>query len=474
MASAHINDLENRTRALIQMYEFLVDQLDEGIHVVDASGKTVIYNQKMADIESMSAVDVLNKDVLDVFTFPEEGYSTLLHALQTGRATFNVKQTYYNLQGESVTTINNTMPIVLNGEICGAVEIARDITQIERIQENILRRGKTRYTFDSLIGESPNIVEVMEHAKRAARTNSSILIVGETGTGKELFAQSIHHASPRSAGPFVSQNCAALPEHLIEGILFGTVHGAFPGAIDRPGLLEQADGGTLLLDELNSLSLPLQAKLLRALQEKTIRRLGDTRDRTVDVRIIATVHEDPLDDVVKGTLRKDLYYRLSVVTLFLPPLRERQQDIPNLTALFVQRYNELFGMQVQGVSDEVMKYFLTYPWPGNVRELENTIEGAMNMVVDNGEIDVVHLPMHIRRRVNALDETPHGDNSSQLLDYASFAQERNLQSQLSQYERAYVLKVLSQNGGNVSATARALGVSRQSLQYRLRKWNHTT
>ncbi|WP_031218254.1 sigma 54-interacting transcriptional regulator [Alicyclobacillus acidoterrestris] len=459
---------------MIQMYEFLVDQLDEGIHVVDASGKTVIYNQKMADIESMSAVDVLNKDVLDVFTFPEEGYSTLLHALQTGRATFNVKQTYYNLQGESVTTINNTMPIVLNGEICGAVEIARDITQIERIQENILRRGKTRYTFDSLIGESPNIVEVMEHAKRAARTNSSILIVGETGTGKELFAQSIHHASPRSAGPFVSQNCAALPEHLIEGILFGTVHGAFPGAIDRPGLLEQADGGTLLLDELNSLSLPLQAKLLRALQEKTIRRLGDTQDRTVDVRIIATVHEDPLDDVVKGTLRKDLYYRLSVVTLFLPPLRERQQDIPNLTDLFVKRYNELFGMQVQGVSDEVMKYFLTYPWPGNVRELENTIEGAMNMVVDNGEIDVVHLPMHIRRRVNTLDDTPHGDNGSQLLDYASFAQERNLQSQLSQYERAYVLKVLSQNGGNVSATARALGVSRQSLQYRLRKWNHTT
>ncbi|MFB5189943.1 sigma-54 interaction domain-containing protein [Alicyclobacillus fastidiosus] len=456
------------------MYEFLVDQLDEGIHVVDASGKTVIYNQKMADIESMSAIDVLNKDVLDVFTFPDEGYSTLLHAVQTGRSTFNVKQTYYNVKGESVTTINNTMPIILKGEICGAVEIARDITKIERIQENILKRGETRYTFDSLVGESSNIVEVMEHAKRAARTNSSILIVGETGTGKELFAQSIHHASPRSAGPFISQNCAALPEHLIEGILFGTMHGAFPGAIDRPGLLEQADGGTILLDELNSLSLSLQAKLLRALQEKTIRRLGDTQDRTVDVRIIATIHEDPLDDVVKGTLRKDLYYRLSVVTLFLPPLRERQDDIPSLTDFFVRRYNELFGMQVQGVSDEVMKYFLTYLWPGNVRELENTIEGAMNLVMDNGEIDVVHLPMHIRRRVNALDDTSHGHNSSQFLDYGPFTQERNLQSQLSQYERAYVLKVLSQNEGNVSATARALGVSRQSLQYRLRKWNHTT
>jgi len=465
-------DSDVKNPDLIGIYEFLVNHLDEGIHVVDASGKTVIYNLKMADMESMATTDVLNKDVLDVFTFPDEGYSTLLHALQTGGSTFNVKQTYYNVKGESVTTINNTMPIVLNGEICGAVEIARDITQIERIQETILKRGERRYTFDSLIGVSSNIVEVMQHAKRAARTNSPILIVGETGTGKELFAQSIHNASPRSGGPFISQNCAALPEELIEGVLFGTMQGAFPGAIDRPGLLEQADGGTILIEELNSLSLTLQTKLLRVIEEKTIKRLGDTEDRTVDVRIITIIHEDPLDEVSKGRLRKDLYYRLSVVTLFLPSLRERQADIPDLTKFFVGKYNDLFGMQVQGVSDEVMKYFLAYEWPGNVRELENTIEGAMNMTTDYGDIEVVHLPMHIRRRVHSLDDTAKSSlGRSSYFDYGAVIQERNLQHQLAQFERAYVMKVMTQHEGNVSATARALGVSRQSLQYRLRKWN---
>jgi arginine utilization regulatory protein len=452
------------------VYEFLVNQLNEGIHVVDVTGKTIIYNRKMAEMESMSREDVLNKDILDVFTFPEEGYSTLIHALQTGKSTINVKQTYFNMKGEKITTINNTMPVVVKGEICGAVEIARDITKIERIQDNILKRNETRYTFDSLVGNSPAIEDVISHAKRSARTNSSILIVGETGTGKELFAQSIHHASPRSGGPFISQNCAALPEALIEGILFGTTEGAFSGAVNRPGLLEQANGGTILLDELNSLGLPLQAKLLRVIQEKTIRRLGDTEDRTIDVRICATINEDPLDAITSGTLRKDLYYRLSVVTLFLPPLRNREEDIPDLTNYFIQKYNDLFSMHVRGVSMEVMNYFLAYPWPGNVRELEHTIEGAMNLANDYSEIEVIHLPLHIRRKVNALNEASDDISRGSTRDNTLLAQGNNLQNHLSDYERAYVQKILSRNHGNISATARELGVSRQSLQYRLRKW----
>jgi arginine utilization regulatory protein len=461
----------SKSNEIIYLYEFLVNQLSEGVHVVDVTGKTIIYNEKISEIESMARGDVLNKDVLDVFTFPDEGYSTLIHALQTGKSTINVKQTYFNMKGEKITTINNTMPIILNGEICGAVEIARDITKIERIQDNILRRNETRYTFESLIGNSPAIIEIISHAKRSARTNSSILIVGETGTGKELFAQSIHHASPRSAGPFISQNCAALPEALIEGILFGTIEGAFSGAVNREGLLEQADGGTILLDELNSLSLPLQAKLLRAIQEKTIRRLGDTVDRDIDVRICATINEDPLDAITRGTLRKDLYYRLSVVTLFLPTLRDRQEDIPALTDYFIQKYNQLFSMQVRGVSGEVMKYFRSYPWPGNVRELEHTIEGAMNLATDYAEIEIIHLPLHIRRKVNALNEAFNGSLPRQTGDMILSSQERSLQNQLADYERAYVQKMLSKHDGNISATARELSVSRQSLQYRLRKWN---
>ncbi len=451
-------------------YEFFVDQLDEGIHVVDRHGRTLIYNQKMAIIEAMSKEDVLNKDVLDVFTFPKEGYSTLLHALYTGQATQNSKQVYYNVKGHEITTINNTVPFVIAGEIVGAVEIARDITKIERIQENIWRRNELRYTFESVIGSSKSLIDVIDQAKRAARTNSSILIVGETGTGKEMIAQSIHHASPRSAGPFISQNCAALPESLIEGILFGTCEGVFPGAMDRPGLLEQGDHGTLLLDELHSLSLPLQAKLLRVIQERTVRRLGDTKNRIIDVRILATISEDPFDAVTAGRLRKDLYYRLSVVTLFLPPLREREGDISLLTAYFLDKYNDLFHLHVQSLSDDVTRYFETHLWPGNIRELQHTIEGAMNLVSDHSQLDIVHLPFHMRRKVNMLDETSAALPFQSARYPTSIVNVGNLHTHLVHFERTYVLKTLEKNNGNISLTARELGISRQSLQYRLRKW----
>lgn len=455
------------TCEMLSIYEFLIDRLDEGVHVVDRTGKTIIYNQKMAEMESMDKRHVLNKDVLDLFTFPDEGYSTLLHVLQTGNSTTSMKQTYFNQQGKTITTINHTMPITIEGKICGAAEIARDITKIEQIHENILRR----YEIDHLIGTSPAIEEIMQLAKRAARTNSPILLVGETGTGKELFAQSMHHASQRSGGPFVSQNCSAFPENLIESILFGTVQGVFPGAIDRPGLLEQANGGTILLDQLNALSLPLQEKLLHSIQDRVVRRLGDTSDRAIDVRVFATINEDPLDAIATGRLRKDLYYRLSVVTLFLPPLRERKEDIPSLTTYFINKYNVRFGMQVSGVSDDVMKYFLIYPWPGNVRELEHAIEGALNIANDHAQIEVIHLPLHLRRKVNVLNEFALETLQEQPKDYAMALQERTLQNQLEEYERAYVHKVLKKYAGNVSAAARELGVSRQSLQYRLRKWN---
>nr|NNM89473.1 sigma 54-interacting transcriptional regulator [Bacilli bacterium] len=461
----------NWDETLRAMYDFLVEQLDEGVHVIDASGKTVIYNAKMASIESMLVGDVLDKKVQEVFSFPKDGYSTLLYAVQTGATSMYRKQTYYNGKGEVVTTLNKTMPIVQAGEIIGAVEIARDITQIERIQENLRSREENPTTFATLIAKSEVMQAVILEAKRAARTNSSVLIVGETGTGKERFAQSIHQESPRKMGPFLTFNCASLPEDMVESVLFGTMHGAFPGAIDRQGWFEQGEGGTLLLDGLSALPLPLQTKLLRVLEEKTLRRLGDTVDRHVDVRVIATMHEDPLDAVNQGRLRKDLYYRLSVVTLFLPPLREHKEDIAPLTAFFLHRYNDLFGMQVQSVSKEIMHFFMTYPWHGNVRELENMIEGAMNLATDQKELLVSHLPMHVRKRFAELDDVMV---RSWPASFSSKVESEKggayLHQQLAHYEKAYVLQQLADHDGNVSATARTLGVSRQSLQYRLRKW----
>jgi len=454
---------------LNKIYKDLLDRIDVGVHAIDQNGKTFIYNKKMMQIESMDIVDVVDKNLLEVFMFKEDQDSTLIEALQKGTTTKNVKQTYFNNKGQEITTINDTYPILEKGRIIGAIEIARDITKLERfIKENMLKKSNTKYTFESIIGRSPEIEEVVEYSKRATRTTSSVLIIGETGTGKELFAQSIHNASLRT-GPFVSQNCAALPDTLIESLLFGTTKGAFTGATDQPGLFEQAEGGTLLLDEINSLNPNLQAKLLRALQEKSIRRIGDTKDREIDVRIMATINEDPIDAISQQRLRKDLYYRLGVVSIFIPPLRERKEDIPLLVQSFIEKYNVLFQMNVQGIAEHVLQLFYDYDWPGNVRELEHIIEGAMNVMMDDDLISYEHLPIQFRNRVKLVET----DAAITKLDVLKSQQQtvKLLKDQMEEVEKYYIEKVLKNHHYNISHAAQSLGMSRQSLQYRLQKFN---
>ncbi|MBN8210189.1 sigma 54-interacting transcriptional regulator [Bacillus sp. NTK071] len=465
---------ETHSKNMNLIYKKIIDEIAIGVHVIDDKGKTIIYNPKMMQIEAMDRHDVLDKYLLDVFMFSDNESSTLVKALQQGIATSNVKQTYFNNKGKEITTINNTFPILKNGVIKGAVEISNDVTKIERlIRDNMNRKGNTKFTFDSIIGDSTTMKEVIENTKRSTRTSSSVLIVGETGTGKELFAQSIHNGSNRSSAPFISQNCAALPDNLIESLLFGTKRGAFTGATERPGLFEQAEGGTLLLDEINSLNPHLQAKLLRALQEKTIRRVGDTHDKAIDVRIIATMNEDPIEAIANQRMRKDLYYRLGVVTLFIPPLRERKEDIPLLVETFVHKYNDLFQMDVKKVSDEVHRSFQSYDWPGNVRELEHVIEGAMNLVISEDVIHYSHLPIQYRNK------SPFKKEIYSIYQTESFNVEETqsivpLKDQMEKTEKSYIHKVLQLNKYNISKTAQALGVSRQSLQYRLKKFGIQT
>lgn len=453
-----------------KIFQRILDEIDVGVHVVDDEGKTIIYNKKMVEIEGMNYEDVLDKNLLDVFSFNQNEDSTLLQALQKGRNIKNAKQTYFNNKGQEITTINNTFPIIEDRVQIGAMEIARDVTKLEKlIRENMNKRGDTRYTFDSIIGSSDEIREVIEASKRATRTSSSVLIIGETGTGKELFAQSIHNGSSRSSKPFISQNCAALPDSLIEGLLFGTKKGAFTGSIERPGLFEQADGGTLLLDEINSLNPSLQAKLLRVLQEKTVRRVGDTKDRTVDVRIIATINEDPIDAISEGRLRKDLYYRLSVVSLFIPPLRERTKDIRDLVQFFTEKYNQLFGMNVAEVDEDVMSKFEQYDWPGNVRELEHIIEGAMNLIDLEEAISYIHLPLHFRNKPQFKEEQ-NGTGTMDDLLIQKNKPIKPLEQYIQEAETYYLKKVLKHHDNNITQAAKSLGMSRQNLQYRLRKY----
>ncbi|MGJ9382742.1 sigma-54 interaction domain-containing protein [Salipaludibacillus sp. CF4.18] len=452
------------------VYRQLLDAIDMGIHVINKEGVSVIYNQKMSEIEDMDKDEVLRKKIMDIFLFNNEDESRLLQALNKGADLKNAKQSYFNFKGQEITTINDTFPLVDGDNIIGAVEVAKDITKLEQLtRENSREKKDARFTFDQIIGNSQSLKAVIENAKHATKTSSSVLVYGETGTGKELFTQSIHNGSERVSRPFISQNCAALPDSLIEGILFGSVKGAFTGAIGHIGLFEQADGGTLMLDEINSLSASLQAKLLRAIQEKTIRRIGDTKDRSIDVRIIATVNEDPLISIEKNHLRQDLYYRLSVVSILVPPLRQRKEDIPVLIEHFIDKYNQRFQLRVPGMSEEVLHLFLEHDWPGNVRELEHMVEGAMNLIHFDEEIDYSHLPMHMRTKFHSL-EKPSPEPEKENTSPSHTAITGTLQENMDRVEKDLLERTLRHHRGNVTKAAKDLGLSRQSLQYRLKKF----
>ncbi|EML6324335.1 sigma 54-interacting transcriptional regulator [Bacillus cereus] len=446
------------------LYETLINELDIGIHIINEESKTIVYNRKMMEIESMDRLDVLYKSPLEVFAFEENKNSTLIEALKFGKTKKNIKQTYFNNKGQEITTINDTFPIIENGKIKGAIEISKEISNLKQtIRMGPSRKQSTKFTFDHIIGDSEAIQSIITEGKRVIRTSSSILLVGETGTGKELFAQSIHNESQRSTKPFISQNCAAIPDTLMESLLFGTNRGAFTGAIDKAGLFEEANGGTLLLDEINSLSPALQAKLLRAIQEKTIRRIGGTHEKEIDVRIIATINEDPFEAIAHNRLREDLYYRLSVVTLCLPPLRERKEDIPDLVQHFIEKYNTQFGLNVTDVDVNVREFFYAYDWPGNVRELEHIIEGSMNLIEDETIITAFHMPTRFRERIKTEFNMQHA-----LTNHNTDAP-KTLKHTIEKMEKNYINQILKENHGNISQAAKFLGLSRQNLQYRIKK-----
>jgi arginine utilization regulatory protein len=496
----------------------ILDTIDEGIHAVDVNGVTIFYNAAAGKLDGLSPSDVIGKHVLSVFPSLENETSTLLQVLKTGKAIYNRPQTYTNFLGVKVHTVNTTLPIVSGGKVVGALEVAKDLTQVRKLSEQVLdlqaqvvggrKRGANRaphpvpatavYRFSHLLTEDARMLDVKQRAQRAARTSSPILVYGETGTGKELLVQAIHNESPRQDLPFLALNCAALPESLLEGILFGTVRGSFTGAEDRPGLFELADQGTLFLDEIQSMPLELQAKLLRVLQEGELMRVGDTRVRRVNVRVIAAMNVLPETAVREGRLRQDLYYRINVVRLDIPPLRERKGDLQLLTRHFIDKWNKQFHTRVSGVTQEVADLFAAYPWPGNVRELENAIEAALNMVQE-GLIDVDSLPNHLRdwqHKQNQENGSHRAENSAQssaasrsetpylewadvlvtegMNEFWSALQRgsppplpwRHLQDA---FERMVLQRALLANGGNVKAAAARLGLPRQTLQYRMKQ-----
>ncbi|MRX72886.1 AAA domain-containing protein [Bacillus lacus] len=446
----------------------ILEKTGEGVHAVDAEGMTVIYNQRAALHDGLEQQNVIGRHILDMFPSLNSQNSTLLSVLATREAKLNILQCYVNSAGRKIETVNSTYPIFHHGTLLGAVEIAKDYTAVKALSETLVdlqqkfsqsalqkQRGKIeKTTFDSIITQNALMKKTVEQARKAAKHSSTVLISGETGTGKELFVQALHEASPRSDKPFIAQNCAALPENLLESILFGTAKGSFTGAVDRPGLLQIADGGTLFLDELQSMPLHLQAKLLRVLEEKEVRRIGSCDSKSVDVRIIAAMNKEPFSAAEEGVLRHDLFYRLSVFTISLPPLKQRQEDILMLADHFIRAYNREFFKNVTGIHPAAENILLSYSWPGNIRELKHTIEYSMNIMEGS-----TLLPQHLPQRISgaSLEEsTIHIGKSS------------GLKEKLKNYERSCIEEALFLTGGNVSKAAALLQIPRQTLQYKLK------
>ena len=353
--------------------EDILDNIEEGIHIVDSSGIIVYYNRFAAELDNINPEEAIGRHILEIYPSLTEDTSTILRVIKTGKPILNYEQSFKNYKGIQITTVNSTIPIISGKRVMGALEVSRDITEVKKLslkvvdlQAELMKDARNEQSYDGnkaffnfadIIGISEEMLKLKKDAMAVASSPSPIMVYGETGTGKELLLHAIHNASPRRNKPFIAQNCAALPETLLESILFGTVKGSFTGAENRPGLFEIANGGTLFLDEINSMSLQLQAKLLRVIQDGNVRRVGDTKTVHVDVRIVTAINIDPRQAVMDKTLRDDLFFRLSVISLKMPPLRERKGDIHFLIEHFIKKYNKRLHKNVSHVSSSVEEFF---------------------------------------------------------------------------------------------------------------------
>jgi len=456
-----------------RIYEKVVNSINERIVASDKDGNVLLFNKASENYEKMNGNEIVGKNITELYNLTDES-SLLKRVIRSGEPLLNVHQNSINNMGLMIDDMVDTWPIFDQGELFGAVSIMTDYTKIESLSKQIIDLQSklikmdesnddqsplsAKYSFNDIICSSANMTGIISVAKRAAKSTSPVLIHGETGTGKELFAQSIHNYSKNSKGPFVAINCAAIPDNLLEGLLFGTVKGAFSDAIDRPGLFEQAENGTILLDELNSMSLNLQSKLLRVLQENKTRRVGGSKEININTRVITAMNENPIRAVKENKIRQDLFYRIGVVLIEVPPLRNRKEDIPLLSKNFILKFNRKLDRQITKLSADVFDSFAKYDWPGNVRELQHTIEYAMNIAHENERIiELSHLPLHISEsyEIPAEKEGPW----------------QTLEKRLNVEEIKILENELIKNDWKIAQTAKKLGLKRQSLQYRIKKYS---
>ena len=449
-------DYLEQIRAIIRVCEDT-----DGILVVDRNG--IIRDHRIAMNYYWKAEETVGRHILELYPELDEESSTILRVLRTGQAVYDQRQEIVNSRGERVVVDATTIPVLVNGRVEGAVDCARFYVVGQRIVRGGRRGGLS--TLDRILTRSPRMEAVKQRVRSAAQLDSPALIYGETGTGKELVAEALHTEGKRSGGPFVAQNCAAIPVNLLESIFFGTEKGSYTGAVTRKGLFEEANGGTLFLDEINSMDISLQAKLLKALEEKKVRRLGGERDIPFDVRIVAAVNEPPEELLRTGKLREDLYYRLGVVRLSLPPLRERPEDILLLTNYFIEMYNRTMKRTVRGIAPEVARRFRSYRWPGNIRQLRNAVEGAF--AVNGGELLTEE---DLTESLGGWEEAPGEPAPPEEAPPELPGAPISLTRAVEDYEKELIRQAMARYG-SISAAARNLGLSRQNLKYKLQKYD---
>ncbi len=430
------------TPQIAQRESAILDSVNEGVFAVDQDWRITAFNKAAERITRIRREEAIGSRCCDVFRADIcERDCALRRTMANGKPIVNATAHIINQQGERIPIRLSTALLKDNaGSIIGGVETFQDLTLVEQLRKEL----QGRFTFEDIVGRSPAMLRLFELLPPIAESHSTVLIEGPSGTGKELFARAIHNLSSRRKKPFVAFNCAALPDTLLESELFGYKAGAFTDARrDKPGRFARAEGGTLFLDEIGDISPAMQVRLLRVLQEKVFDPLGSMKAVPMDVRIIAATNKKLLDEVRAGRFREDLYYRIRVVSMVLPALKQRREDIPLLVKYLIDRFNRLQGKDIAGVSDQVMARLMEHDFPGNVRELENIIEQAF-VLCREGVIDWNHLP-------------------TELLSIPVQGIERSRPMRLESLEKIFIREALERNRGNRKRTAMELGIDTSTL-----------
>jgi PAS domain S-box-containing protein len=440
------------TEHLKDQTHIILDSIADGVFTVDADLKVTSFNRSAETITGIKKEEAIGRHCWEVFKASIcEKRCAMKHTMKTGKPVVNQSIFIVNHRGDRIPVSISTALLRDQGEgVIGGVETFRDLSVVEELRKELLGR----HSFQDIISKNKEMRRLFQMLEQVSDTDATILLQGESGTGKELFAKAIHALSARRNGPLMTINCGSLPDTLLESELFGYEKGAHSTAFkDKPGRLALSNGGTLFLDEIGDVSPALQVRLLRVLQDKTYEPLGSTKSQKADVRIVAATNKNLEELVEQGKFRRDLYYRVNVVKLVLPPLRERKEDAPLLIEHFIRKFSRLMSKEIQGLSSEVVPVLMAHDFPGNIRELENIIEYA-TVVCKNGLIGIEHLPDYLKEENERRSQKPSSEKANSLKDV----------------ERSYICEALDRNQWNRSATAAEMGIHPTTLWRKMKRF----